>query len=91
MLLLDLPRFNLNSSVREAPDKHKPYCFELFSGDNEVIKACKTDSEGKVVEGMTLSLTEKKLLKKDYSHHLFKANILFIRCHQLQKKKEMIG
>jgi len=40
-----------NIRVREVPDRSKPHCFELYSADNEVIKACKTDSEGKVVEG----------------------------------------
>ena len=32
-------------------DRSKPHCFELFAAGNEVIKACKTDSDGKVVEG----------------------------------------
>ncbi|XP_032591961.1 cytohesin-2 isoform X1 [Drosophila grimshawi] len=41
-----------NISVREIPDRSKPHCFELFaSGGADIIKACKTDSEGKVVEG----------------------------------------
>ena len=34
-----------------AGDRSKPNCFELYSASNEVIKACKTDSEGKVIEG----------------------------------------
>nr|XP_016945149.1 uncharacterized protein LOC108021114 isoform X1 [Drosophila suzukii] len=41
-----------NISVREIHDRSKPHCFELYaSGGAEIIKACKTDSEGKVVEG----------------------------------------
>ena len=41
-----------NIRVREVTtEKNKPHCFELYSAANEVIKACKTDSEGKVVEG----------------------------------------
>ena len=40
-----------NIRVREVSDRSKQHCFELFSANNEVIKACKTDSEGKVVEG----------------------------------------
>ena len=40
-----------NIRVRDVIDRSKPHCFELFSAGNEVIKACKTDSEGKVVEG----------------------------------------
>ena len=41
-----------NIQVREvAGDRGKPNCFELYSASNEVIKACKTDSEGKVIEG----------------------------------------
>lgn len=37
--------------VRECKvtDKSKPHCFELYAtGGAEIIKACKTDSEGKV-------------------------------------------
>lgn len=41
-----------NIQVREVHDRHKPNCFELYAtGGNDFIKACKTDSEGKVVEG----------------------------------------
>lgn len=41
-----------NISVREITDRNKPHCFELYaSGGADIIKACKTDSEGKVVEG----------------------------------------
>ncbi|KXJ21644.1 Cytohesin-1 [Exaiptasia diaphana] len=42
-----------NLQVREVNDAKKKYCFEIFSADNSsgLIKACKTDSEGKVVEG----------------------------------------
>lgn len=35
--------------VREIHDRSKPNCFELFAtGGADIIKACKTDSEGKV-------------------------------------------
>jgi cytohesin len=40
-----------NVQVREVPATHKPHCFEIHSVGNDIIKACKTDSEGKVVEG----------------------------------------
>ncbi|PRD24997.1 UNVERIFIED_CONTAM: Cytohesin-1 [Trichonephila clavipes] len=40
-----------NVQVRDVQDRNKPNCFELFSVGSDVIKACKTDSEGKVVEG----------------------------------------
>lgn len=41
-----------NISVRECTDRQKQHCFELYaSGGADFIKACKTDSEGKVVEG----------------------------------------
>ena len=42
-----------NIQVREVPtEKARPYCFELFSsGTLDIIKACKVDSDGKVVEG----------------------------------------
>lgn len=42
---------NFCIQVREckANDKSKQHCFELYaSGGAEIIKACKTDSEGKV-------------------------------------------
>ena len=37
--------------VREVQDRNKPNCFELYATSTDFIKACKTDSEGKVVEG----------------------------------------
>lgn len=42
-----------NVDVREIHDKNKSNCFELFSilGPGEVIKACKTDTDGRVSEG----------------------------------------
>ena len=63
-----------NISVREATDRQKQHCFELFaSGGADFIKACKTDSEGKVVEGkhtvyrMSASSEEEK---QDWIHRL---------------------
>ena len=44
-----------NVQVRElSASGHKPHCFEILSSGrpSDVIKACKTDSEGKVVEGI---------------------------------------
>lgn len=56
-----------NIEVREVSDRHKPHCFELYAapGTTDFIKACKTDSEGKVVEGeITLFLnTSNKILQ----------------------------
>lgn len=40
-----------NVQVREVPSTHRQHCFEIHSKGNDVIKACKTNSEGKVVEG----------------------------------------
>lgn len=40
-----------NISIREISDKSKPNCFELYATSNDIIKACKVDKEGKVVEG----------------------------------------
>lgn len=72
-----------NISVRVAGDRHKPHCFELFaSGGADFIKACKTDSEGKVVEGkhtvyrMSASTEEEKQdwmnrLSQSISHNPF--------------------
>lgn len=44
-----------NIRVREvgADKTNKPNCFEIHSGNHEIIKACKLDSEGKVVEGIS--------------------------------------
>ncbi|XP_052685253.1 cytohesin-1-like isoform X1 [Crassostrea angulata] len=57
-----------NISIREVPvDKaNKPFSFELFATGQDIIKACKVDKEGKVVEGkhnvyrMSASTTEEK-------------------------------
>ncbi|KAI5623337.1 cytohesin-1 isoform X1, partial [Silurus asotus] len=42
-----------NLSIRDVEDSKKPNCFELFIPDNkdQVIKACKTEADGRVVEG----------------------------------------
>ena len=42
-----------NVQVREVPASSKANCFELYStlGPNEVIKACKTADDGRVIEG----------------------------------------
>ncbi|KAM9640270.1 cytohesin-4 isoform 2-T2 [Morphnus guianensis] len=42
-----------NLSVRKVDDPKKPNCFELFNPKckGQKIKACKTDGDGKVVEG----------------------------------------
>ncbi|KAK2152734.1 hypothetical protein LSH36_320g02115 [Paralvinella palmiformis] len=40
-----------NIQVREAHDRDKSNCFELYAANNDVIKACKTNSDGKVIEG----------------------------------------
>lgn len=50
-----------NISIREVPvDKsNKPFSFELFATGQDIIKACKVDKEGKVVEGKENSYDEK--------------------------------
>ncbi|CAC5406038.1 CYTH [Mytilus coruscus] len=42
-----------NIQVREVPTEkaNKPNCFELYTPVQDIIKACKMDKEGKVVEG----------------------------------------
>lgn len=42
-----------NLQVREVQDPRRKYCFEIYTEENSssLIKACKTDSDGKVVEG----------------------------------------
>jgi len=40
-----------NIQVRVSNDKSKNHCFELFAQQGDIIKACKVDKEGKVVEG----------------------------------------
>ena len=39
--------------MRETVEKSdkRPHCFELYGTGNDIIKACKVDKEGKVVEG----------------------------------------
>jgi len=48
----------VNIQVREVPAEkaNKPNCFELFAQVQDIIKACKVDKEGKVVEGMLYCL-----------------------------------
>lgn len=38
-----------NIKVRAVQDRSKPHCFELYATGDNIIKACKTDSEGKVI------------------------------------------
>lgn len=40
-----------NIQVREVTDAKKPNCFELLAASGDVIKACKTASDGRVIEG----------------------------------------
>ncbi|UYV77459.1 CYTH1 [Cordylochernes scorpioides] len=40
-----------NIQVRDVQDRKMPHCFEIYSTGSEMIKACKTDYNGKVVEG----------------------------------------
>jgi len=41
-----------NLGLRDVVDRLKPYCFELFTPTRAVIKACKTNWDGRVVQGM---------------------------------------
>ncbi|XP_065578705.1 cytohesin-1-like isoform X2 [Artemia franciscana] len=83
-----------NIKVREVIDRSKPHCFELH-GDAGVIKACKTDSDGKVVEGkhtvyrMSAASAEEKehwmkCIQQRISHHPF-YDILAERKNRIQK------
>ncbi|KAH7724491.1 cytohesin-3 [Aphelenchoides avenae] len=40
-----------NVRVRSVEDKTRQFVFEIYSDSAEVIKACKTDSDGRLVEG----------------------------------------
>ncbi|CEF68287.1 MIP16918p [Strongyloides ratti] len=40
-----------NVKVRFVEEKNKQHVFEIFSSTSEVIKACKTETDGRVVEG----------------------------------------
>ncbi|KAL2101387.1 hypothetical protein ACEWY4_003148 [Coilia grayii] len=40
-----------NLGVQEVDDPHKQFCLELFSPQGKKIKACKTETDGKVVMG----------------------------------------
>eukprot|EP00088_Acartia_fossae_P055204 TRINITY_DN6408_c1_g1_i1.p1 TRINITY_DN6408_c1_g1~~TRINITY_DN6408_c1_g1_i1.p1 ORF type:complete len:396 (+),score=98.58 TRINITY_DN6408_c1_g1_i1:186-1373(+) len=85
-----------NIKVREVQDRNKQHCFELYSSGNEVIKACKTDSEGKVVEGkhtvyrMSASTEEEKdewikCIQQSISHNPF-YDMLNVRKKKAQSK-----
>ncbi|XP_076310068.1 cytohesin-1-like isoform X3 [Tachypleus tridentatus] len=71
-----------NVQVQEVVDRNRSNCFELFSTGSDIIKACKTDSEGKVVEGkhtvyrMSASTPEEmtewiKYIRQSISHNPF--------------------
>lgn len=51
-----------NIKVRSIQDRSKPHCFELFATSDSIIKACKTDSEGKVSKYAGLKLWEMKFI-----------------------------
>merc|ERR1740137_273719 len=83
-----------NIKIREVADRSKQHCFELFCSGNEVIKACKTDSEGKVVEGkhtvyrMSASTEEEKddwikCIQRSISHNPF-YDMLAVRKKKVQ-------
>jgi PH domain len=95
-----------NIQVREAQDRQKPHCFELHASGTEFIKACKTDSEGKVVEGKLLGSSYNSsiyvFLKKISAHCsfdlklinlflVFQASIRFIVCLRQLRRRRMIG
>lgn len=84
-----------NIQVREASDRNKPHCFELYATASEFIKACKTDSEGKVVEGkhtvyrMSAATEEEKeewikCVRQSISHNPFH-DMLAARKNRAQK------
>jgi len=86
-----------NIRIREVQDRNKQHCFELFSSGNEVIKACKTDSEGKVVEGkhtvyrMSASTQDEKeewikCIQQSISHNPF-YDMLNLRKKKAQSSK----
>ena len=56
--------------MRETVEKSdkRPHCFELYGAGSDIIKACKVDKEGKVVEGrfetFVNTLTHKALRKQ---------------------------
>ncbi|EEB19808.1 Cytohesin-1, putative [Pediculus humanus corporis] len=84
-----------NIQVREASDRHKPHCFELYATGTDFIKACKTDSEGKVVEGkhtvyrMSAATADEKedwikCVRQSISHNPF-YDMLAVRKKKAQK------
>uniref|UniRef100_A0A8C4PXI0 Cytohesin 1a n=1 Tax=Eptatretus burgeri TaxID=7764 RepID=A0A8C4PXI0_EPTBU len=40
-----------NLSIRDVDDPKKPNCFELYNDGGGLVKACKTEADGRVVEG----------------------------------------
>ncbi|XP_022709060.1 cytohesin-1-like isoform X2 [Varroa jacobsoni] len=86
-----------NVSVRDATDNNRSsraHCFELFATAGNCIKACKTDSDGKVVEGkhtvyrMSASTAEEKdewmrCIERSTTQHPF-YNMLNARKKKLQ-------
>lgn len=77
--------------VRECKvtDKSKPHCFELYAGGGaDIIKACKTDSEGKVSRLQFLSSI---FLQRFLIFRLSKVNTQFTGCQRPQLRRKMSG
>lgn len=90
-----------NIQVRDVADRSKQNCFELYATGSDVIKACKTDSEGKVVEGkhtvyrMSAANSEEKgkwiqCISQSISHNPF-YDMLAARKKKAQKKHHHSG
>ncbi|OQV25212.1 Cytohesin-1 [Hypsibius exemplaris] len=40
-----------NTQIRDFEDRNRQHCFELYLDNNEMVKACKTQKDGKVITG----------------------------------------
>uniref|UniRef100_A0A671RC07 Cytohesin-2 n=1 Tax=Sinocyclocheilus anshuiensis TaxID=1608454 RepID=A0A671RC07_9TELE len=68
-----------NLSIREVEDPRKPNCFELYIPNNrgQLIKACKTEADGRVVEGnhMVYRISAPTSEEKDEWIHTIKSAV----------------
>ena len=78
--------------IRDVTDRSKQHCFELFCSGNEVIKACKTDSDGKVTP--VSFLAARKFIKHPFytsNGRLWKGSTPCTGCRPRLRRRRTIG
>lgn len=86
-----------NLSVQKVEDPKKPFCLELYNPScrGQKIKACKTDGDGKVVEGKHESyrISAANAEERDQWIEAIRASITRVPFYDLlsARKKKIVG